>query len=220
MVRDVVLALYPLNSSRRLPHPDFADAEPGRAMPSDDDRARARELRALVGPRPSAPLGRLALRYAGAIADGRLGIDDAGQQQFEALLRELRVAWRAHTVRQRLALFVEPAATPGHAVVFGIAFGEIVGRAEVDVDNWPASVDRILRAVAVARAAPASSPLDPEALIIDQRLRDRGPLGTLELGPDIDVDRALTGVAPLIERACVHRRPSAAAPPVPTPLDA
>jgi len=204
MVRDVLLALYPLDSSRPLPYPDFAGHEPAQGMP-DDDRMRARELRALVGPRPAAPLGLLAARYARAVADGRLGIDDLGQQQFEAVLRELRVAWRAHVVRQRVALFVEPAATPGQAVVFGIAFGEVVGRAEVDPDNWPVSVDRILRALSVARATPASSPLDPEALIIDARLRERGAFGTLELGPEIDPDRALTGVAPLVERACAHR---------------
>ncbi len=219
MVRDVLLALYPLHSSRPLPHPDFVAAAPARGVPRDDDRARVRELRALVGPRPAAPLGRLAARYARSVSDGRLRIDAAGQQQFEALVQELQVAWRAHTVRQRMALFIEPAATPGHAVVFGIAFGEVVGRAVVDPDNWPVSVDRILRAVAVARAAPASSPLDPEALIIDARMRERGRYGTLELGPEIDLDRALTGVAPLIERACAHRRGQARTPP-PTLLDA
>ncbi len=212
MVRDVLLALYPLDSSRPLPHPDFADADPlRRAGGHDDDSVRIGELRALVGPRPAAPLGRLAARYAGAVTDGRLRIDDAGQQQFEALLQELRAAWRAHAVRERLMLFVEPAATPGQAVVFGIAFGEVVGRAEVDLDNWPVSVDRILRALSVARAAPASSPLDPEALIIDGRIRERGRFGTLELGPAIDIDRALTSVAPLIEHACAHRRSPAAA---------
>ena len=221
MVRDVLLALYPLDSSHPLPHPDFGDAEPARlAGEPDDDGVRVGELRALVGPRPAAPLGRLAARYARAVVAGRLGIDDAGQQQFEALVRELRVAWRAHAVRQRLALLVEPAATPGQAVVFGVAFGEVVGRAEVDLDNWPVSVDRILRAVAVARAAPASSPLDPEALIVDARMRDRARFSTFELGPVIDIDQALTGAATLIEHACTHRRGAEPADPELTLLDA
>jgi len=207
MVRDVLLALYPLDSSRPLPHPDFGVADAIRhAGEPDDDRVRVEELRGLVGSVPAAPLGRMAARYARAVGDGRLRIDDLGQQQFEALLRELGAAWRAHAVRQRLALFVDPAATPGQAVVFGVAFGEIVGRAEVDLDNWPVSVDRILRALAVARAAPASSPLDPEALIVDARMRERGRFGTFELGPVIDIDQALTGAASLIEHACAHHR--------------
>jgi len=31
------------------------------------------------------------------------------------------------------------------------------------------------------------------------------------VGPEIDLDRALMGVAPLIERACAHRRNGAGA---------
>jgi len=224
MIRDVLLALYPLNSSRRLPHPAWIGAgvgdSGGRApSPADDDATRVAELRELVGPRPGAALGHLAYRFAEAVRGGRMLIDDAGQQQFQALLRELRVAWRAHVVRERIALFVEPAAAPGQAVVFGVAFGEIVGRAEVDLENWPVSVDRIIRALAVARSAPLSSPLDAEALIVDARMRDRGQSATLELGGAMGFDRALAGVAPLIEGACVHRRRAAAAAPELTLLD-
>ncbi len=50
-------------------------------------------------------------------------------------------------------------------------------------------------------------------------MRERGRFGTLELGPEIDLDRALTGVAPLIERACAHRRGQPRTP-EPTLLDA
>jgi DNA polymerase III epsilon subunit family exonuclease len=211
-VREVLLALYPLDSSRPLPHPDFDGAQGRADATTSDDSRRTRELQSLVGPRPAAPLGLLAVRYADAVAAGRLGVDDAGRASFEALLRELRVAWRAHTIRQRRALVVEPAATPGMAVVFGIAFGEIVGRAEVDLETWAVSVDRILRVIAATRAAPASSPLNPEALIVEARMRDRGPDGTLELGPECDIGAALTAVAGRVERACADRR--AAPPPV------
>jgi DNA polymerase III epsilon subunit family exonuclease len=224
MIRDVLFALYPLNSSRPLPHPEWGDGDgwdsgsPARADP-DDNGVRAGELRALVGPNPAAALGRLAVRFAEAVRDGRMAIDDAGQQQFQALLRELRVAWRAHVVRQRTALFVEPAATAGQAVVFGIAFGEVVGRSEVDLDNWPMSVDRILRALMVARAAPLSSPLDSEALIIDARMRERGQDGTVDLGGNVSIDRALVGVAPLIAQACARGRTARVLTPELTLLD-
>ncbi len=220
-VRDVLLALYPLDSSRRLPYPDFGDAPgPAEAAIRDDDPTRVHELQELVGPRPAAALGLLAARHADAVSAGRLGVDDAGRSAFEALLRELRVAWRAHTIRQRRALFVEPAATPGTAVVFGVAFGEIVGRAEVDPETWAVSVDRILRVMAATRPVPATSPLDPEALIVEARMRDRGPDGTLELGPDLNIGAALEAVAGRIERACDERRSVAPRPAELTLLDA
>ena len=205
MVREVLIALFPLDPSRRLPHPDFVPAAMG-----DDDRRRVAELRALVGPTPGAALGLLAGRITAAIGDGSMVDDDMGRQGIETLLRELRTAWRAHTIRQRRALFVETAATPGAAVVFGVAFGDVVGRAEVDPDTWPVSVDRILRVMAATRAVPASSPLDAEALIVDARMRDRGPGATLELGRVITPGDALAGVAPLIARACAVRRPATA----------
>jgi len=90
-------------------------------------------------------------------------------------------------------------------VVFGVAFGEIVGRAEVDPDAWAAPVGRILRVMAARRSAQARSPLDPEALIIDARMRDRGPATTLSFGPVIDPDSAMAFVGPLILRACGSR---------------
>lgn len=215
LLRDVLIALYPLDSARRLPHPDWRGAPgPDRAWGiRDDDAARTAQLRALAGPAPAAALGLLAGRIDDALREGRLAAGDAGRQQLEALLGELRVAWRAHAVRQRVALFVEPAAVPGQAVVFGIAYGRIVGRAEVDAASWPASVERIVRVLAAARSGGRDAPPDPEALIIDARMRERGPAGTLELSAAaIDPAQALERVAPIIGAALAPRRPARPAP--------
>ena len=186
-----------IRSTRRSRFRIRTSATPSRPCGRPRSRRRPRcgcgELRALVGPRPAAPLGRLAARLRGCgRPTGRLGIDDAGAAAVRGACcancaspggrTRCASAWRCSSSprrrRGRPSCSGSPSARSSDAPRSTWTPGRCPSTASCG--RWRSR-----------GPAPASSPLDPEALIIDARMRDRGPVGTLELGPEIDIDRAL-----------------------------
>jgi DNA polymerase-3 subunit epsilon len=169
------------------------------------------EVRALFSASPQAALGVLGARMAQATAAGRWAPGDEASEGLQALVGLMRAAWRATAAGRRLAVVAEPA-TAGHAVLFAVAGGALVGRAEVTADRWEPAASLLLDALPAAAGPPVAGPADPEAQIIDARIRDRGAPFAVVLEDGWDRAAVTRAVAEAVSAACGERRRRPAAP--------
>ena len=129
----------------------------------------------------AAATGRLGLRIAEAVADGRLEIDPAADDgPVPALLGALGALARVRRAARRAAVIVEPGRDAGTAEAFFAAGGIVRSRALLSRDDWRDAARVGLDAVRRARRRPAA--LAPDALdevtIVEARLLDGAGAGS------------------------------------------
>ncbi len=177
--------------------------------PPGDPDAR-RQLTALVADDRAEGLGWLAVRVADAARRGAWVADEETRAALAALVDLLRTCGRMRRLATARVVLCEPA-HDGGAVLFGVVAGRVVRRVPVSDAAWRRPARGLIAAV---RGATCSGGLLPpelvdDALILDARIRDAGPLAVTLTGEVPDA-AALAAIGAAMAALPPARRPRAA----------
>jgi len=160
-----------------------------------------------------AALGRLGLRIAEAVVDGRLDIDRAGDGPVDALLGALGALARARRAGRRVAVIAEPGRDEGSADCFFVAGGIVRSRTVLAPGRWREDARvglDVLRRAGRRPAALAPDALD-EVTIVEGRLLDGAATGeVLRLSPGWSTAEALAWIEGAVARLCEEPAPPSA----------
>jgi DNA polymerase-3 subunit epsilon len=176
----------------------------GAQDPAARDAGLAEVELLLAGDAPA--LGRLGLRIAEAVTDGRLEVEPAdGDGQAAALLGVLGALARSRRAARRAAVVVERAREEGAAEAFFVAGGIVRSRTLLPHDGWrdPARVGLdVLRRAARRPASLAPDSLD-EVTIVETRLLEGDAAGAaLRLAPGWRTAETLSWIEGAVARLC------------------